>query len=70
MLQHQEQIKHLGDAAAVTAVALGWLEAMSIGMTIAATFAALVWSCLRIYEMFYGRGSLHREFKRRRRSRK
>ena len=47
-----EQAKAVGDALAISAVGIAWLGALSTVMTILATTAALVYSCLRVYEWF------------------
>lgn len=50
MVQNSEQAKHLTDAASVAAIAFAWLGVFSTVLTILATGAALIWTCIRIYE--------------------
>lgn len=50
MIQQGEQFKHLADAASITTVIAAWLGVFSTALTIIATAAALVWTCIRIFE--------------------
>lgn len=50
MTNNTEQIKHVADAASVATVAAAWLGLFSTVLTILATGAALLWTCIRIYE--------------------
>jgi hypothetical protein len=50
MVQQTDQVKHLADAAAYGTVFAAWLGVFSTALTIIATIAAIVWTCIRIYE--------------------
>jgi hypothetical protein len=50
MVQQTDQVKHLADAAAYGTVFAAWLGVFSTALTIIATIAAIVWTCIRKYE--------------------